>query len=65
MYGTPEFFNTVPVVQFTSKAFIWAIREYPDILNIPDGLGRSLDVVFIESLWRSLKHEDLYLKNYS
>jgi putative transposase len=25
----------------------------------------SLDNVFVERLWRSLKHEDLYLKGYS
>lgn len=30
-----------------------------------DGRGRALDNVFVERLWRSLKHEDLYLKGYS
>lgn len=29
------------------------------------GRGRALDNVFVERLWRSLKHEDLYLKGYS
>jgi putative transposase len=29
-----------------------------------DGRGRWLDKVFIERLWRSLKHEDIYLKGY-
>jgi putative transposase len=27
-----------------------------------DGRGRWMDNVFIERLWRSLKHEDVYLK---
>jgi putative transposase len=27
-----------------------------------DGRGRWMDNVFIERLWRSLKHEDIYLK---
>jgi len=29
-----------------------------------DGRGRALDNVFIERLWRSLKYEDIYLKDY-
>jgi putative transposase len=30
-----------------------------------DGRGRRMDNVFIERLWRSLKHEDIYLKGYA
>jgi putative transposase len=30
-----------------------------------DGRGRSMDNVFIERLWRSLKYEDVYLKGYA
>ena len=30
-----------------------------------DGRGRWMDNVFIERLWRSLKHEDIYLKGYA
>jgi putative transposase len=30
-----------------------------------DGRGRWMDTVFIERLWRSLKHEDVYLKGYA
>ena len=30
-----------------------------------DGRGRWMDNVFIERLWRSLKHEDVYLKAYA
>jgi len=29
-----------------------------------DGKGRWIDNVFIERLWRSLKHEEVYLKAY-
>jgi len=29
-----------------------------------DGRGRALDNVFIERLWRSVKYEDIYLKDY-
>ena len=29
-----------------------------------DGRGRALDNVFIERLWRTVKYEDLYLRDY-
>ena len=29
-----------------------------------DSKGRALDNIFIERLWRSLKYEDIYLKEY-
>jgi len=29
-----------------------------------DGKGRALDNVFVERLWRTVKHEDVYLKDY-
>jgi len=64
-YGRPEIFNTDQGSQFTSEAFTGAIRQYPDIRISMDGRGRALDNVFVERLWRSLKHEDLYLKGYS
>ena len=30
-----------------------------------DGRGRAFDNIFVERLWRSVKHEDVYLKGYS
>ena len=29
-----------------------------------DGRGRALDNVFVERLWRSVKHEDIYIRGY-
>ena len=29
-----------------------------------DGRGRAIDNVFIERLWRSVKYEDVYLRDY-
>ena len=29
-----------------------------------DGKGRALDNIFVERLWRTVKYEDIYLKNY-
>ena len=63
-YGQPEIFNTDQGAQFTSDAFIGAIQDYPEIRISMDGRGRALDNVFVERLWRNVKHEDLYLKGY-
>jgi putative transposase len=30
-----------------------------------DGKGRCLDNIFVERLWRTVKYEDIYLKEYS
>ncbi len=30
-----------------------------------DRLGRAPDNIFVERLWRSVKHEDVYLKGYA
>jgi putative transposase len=30
-----------------------------------DGLGRALDNIFVERLWRNVKYEDVYLKGYA
>ena len=64
-YGTPEIFNTDQGAQFTSTAFIGALAEHPSIRISMDGRGRALDNIFVERLWRSVKHEDIYLKGYS
>jgi putative transposase len=50
-YGTPEIFNTDQGSQFTSDAFIGAIKEYPDSRISMDSRGRALDNVFVERLW--------------
>jgi len=64
-YGTSEVFNTDQGAQFTSTVFIGALTEHPSISISMDGRGRALDNIFVERLWRSVKHEDIYLKGYS
>ena len=62
-YGTPEIFNTDQGCQFTSDAFTGVLKLH-DIAISMDGRGRALDNIFVERLWRSVKHEDVYLKGY-
>jgi putative transposase len=63
-FGKPSIFNTDQGSQFTSMAFT-GVLERAGILVSMDGRGRWMDNVFIERLWRSLKHEDVYLKGYA
>lgn len=61
--GVPEIFNTDQGSQFTSNDFT-SILLNKDIKISMDGIGRAIDNVFIERLWRSVKYEDVYLKSY-
>ena len=63
-YGIPEIFNSDKGSQFTSDVFIRVLRKYPTLRISIDGRGRALDNVFVERLWRNVKHEDIYLKGY-
>jgi putative transposase len=63
-FGKPDIFNTDQGSQFTSAAFTGVLLAAGIKVSM-DGRGRWLDNVFIERLWRSLKHEDIYLKGYT
>lgn len=60
----PEIFNTDQGSQFTSEAFTSLLLQHQVAISM-DGRGRAMDNVFIERLWRSVKYEDIYLKDYS
>lgn len=62
--GKPKIFNTDQGVQYTSSDFT-GILEGEGIQISMDGKGRALDNIFVERLWRTLKYEDIYLKDYS
>ena len=62
-YGKPEIFNTDQGSQFTSPSFTKILKEN-DIKISMDGRGRALDNVVIERFWRTLKYDEVYLKEY-
>lgn len=62
-HGTPEIFNTDQGGQYTSPQFTGMLVGR-NIRVSMDGRGRALDNIFIERLWRSVKYEDVYLKDY-
>jgi putative transposase len=63
-HGKPEIFNSDQGSQFTSEAFTGALKREGITISM-DGRGRAFDNIFVERLWRSVKHEDVYLKGYA
>ena len=63
-HGRPEIFNSDQGSQFTCGAFTNVLKAH-DVDISMDGRGRALDNIFVERLWRSVKHEDVYLKGYA
>jgi putative transposase len=63
-FGKPDIFNSDQGSQFTSAAFTGTLEKAGIRISM-DGRGRYMDNIFIERLWRSLKHEDIYLKHYA
>jgi putative transposase len=59
----PEIFNSDQGSQFTATAFTSRLETHGVAISM-DGRGRAIDNVFIERLWRSVKYEDVYLKDY-
>jgi putative transposase len=59
----PEIFNSDQGSQFTSERFLDELERRQIAISM-DGRGRCLDNIFIERLWRSLKYEEVYLKDY-
>jgi putative transposase len=62
--GTPLIFNTDQGSQFTSKDFTDVLKNHNITISM-DGKGRVFDNIFIERLWRTVKYEEVYLKDYA
>ena len=63
-YGSPEMFNSDQGSQFTSDAFTGVLIGNGITLSM-DGRGRALDNIFVERLWRTVKYEEVYLKQHN
>ncbi len=62
--GTPEIFNTDQGVQFTCEAFTGALAGRGVRISM-DGRGRCYDNILVERLWRTVKYEEVYLRDYT
>jgi putative transposase len=59
----PQIFNSDQGAQFTSTEFSERLLAQGIAISM-DGRGRALDNIFVERLWRTVKYEDVYLKDY-
>jgi putative transposase len=62
-YGVPEIFNSDQGSQFTSDVFTGELHNNGVTISM-DGRGRALDNIFVERLWRTVKYEEVYLKQH-
>lgn len=62
--GVPEIFNTDQGTQYTSLAFTGRLERAGVAISM-DGRGRALDNAFVERLWRSVKYEEIYLREHA
>ena len=63
-HARPEVFNTDQGCQFTAQCYTGRLAEAGVAISM-DGRGRALDNAFIERLWRSVKYEEVYLRDYA
>lgn len=62
-YGVPAMFNTDQGCQFTSEAFTGVLKAYGIVISM-DGKNRAIDNIYVERFWRTLKYEDIYIRDY-
>ena len=62
-HGRPEIFNTDQDSQFTDDTFTGVLKDAEVAIGM-DGKGRAMDNIMVERLWRSVKYEEIYLKDY-
>jgi len=63
VHGKPEIFNTDQGSQYTGAAFTGVLKDHGISISM-DGKGRVMDNIMVERLWRTVKYEDIYIKDY-
>jgi len=61
--GMPQICNNDQGSQFTSQEYIQLLTAHGVRISMVSS-GRALDTIFTERLWRTIKYEEVYLKNY-
>ena len=61
--ATPAIWNSDQGSHFTSRPYTRLLLDAGVRISM-DGRGRALDNIFTERLWRSVKYEEVYLKDY-
>lgn len=63
IYGAPCIANSDQGSHFTSEKHTKLFLEKETKISM-DGRGRAMDNIFTERLWRTIKYEEVYLKEY-
>ena len=63
--GVPDIHNSDQGSQLTAKEYLNILKREKDIRISMDGKGRAFDNIFTERLWRTIKYEEVYLKDYT
>lgn len=61
--GIPEITNSDQGTQYTSNEYLYLWNPERTKISM-DGRGRAMDNIFTERLWRSVKYDEVYIKNY-
>ena len=61
--AVPEIMNSDQGSHFTSPKYTQIFLDAGSMISM-DHRGRAYDNIFVERLWRSVKHEDVYLNGY-
>lgn len=61
----PGIHNSDQGSQLTSESYVGTLEAHPSIRISMDGRGRAFDNIFTERLWRTVKYEEVYLKEYT
>ena len=62
-HGTPEIFNSDQGSQYTGKEHTDLLKKHKIVISM-NGKGRSIDNIAIERFFRTLKYEEVYVKEY-
>jgi putative transposase len=62
--GVPDIHNSDQGSQLTAEEYLDILKSHPNIKISMDHKGRCFDNIFTERLWRTVKYEEVYLKDY-
>jgi len=63
-YNAPDIENSDQGTHYTSERHIQLFTDKGTKVSM-DGRGRAMDNIFTERLWRTVKYEEVYLKDYA
>jgi len=63
LHSKPQIFNTGQGSQYTGHAFTGILKDHGIRISM-DGKGQAMDNIMVERLWRTVKYEEIYIRDY-